>query len=202
MYIDVGNGNRVPMCFECADDEPCAVRRGRAKTVSGPRQVDPAPAMAPKVEEKQMTVRSGRRPGQRIADEIKDQIRAASTDVTNVELARKFGISDVSVCVIRKQSAVSRKRGRRPTTATAVAERQRGNSIALAANVRPIEVDPQRPGSADALIRALDGQGKSGGGDRFTVSLELTRADVHRMVDSMTTEQLAELVQRRIGAAK
>lgn len=95
---------RAPYYSAAAAHKPAALYAGRAV----PDALVAARKSVVKVKEevKTVTVKSGRKGGSksRIPDEIRREIQAADRDVSHSELARKYGISDVSVYKIRREA--------------------------------------------------------------------------------------------------
>lgn len=78
-----------PLCWECDAGEPC-----RAKTQPAPA---PIQVVKPTQEKKQMT---------KISDEVKAKILAADPSVSNLALAKQFGVSDGGVLYIRRRAGI------------------------------------------------------------------------------------------------
>ena len=65
--------------------------------------------------------------------------------------------------------------------------------------VRAIEVNAKRPGSAAALIRALDAT--NGAGERIRVELDLTYGEIGRILAGLSGEQKRAFAQAGLCAA-
>jgi hypothetical protein len=120
-----------PACKLCADREAafagCDKVPLRREAQSAPQPLPepkgvpqreetatPAPVVEPANQEAIMAVKSSHRG--RIPDSVKVAIRNAAADVTHAELARQYGISDVSVLKIRRGGSGPKAREKKTAT--------------------------------------------------------------------------------------
>lgn len=167
--------------------------------ISGPRRIKDVPRKTqtafiraghmqsqqrPEEAEKAMTVTSGRKQGERVPDETKKKILAEPAQASHADLARKYGVSDVTVRKIRLKGGV------KPYVAV---QRRR------TAPQRSITIDPRAHGTAAALLGALD----RGSAPTATVKIafELNAAEAERLIGSLTGEQKNAFLSAGIRAA-
>jgi len=83
----------VPLCWACDAGEPCPIRGVVCK---------PTEATAPeaKTADKQP---AKRRKGQHLSNELKVAIRSEPRSISHNKVARKYGVSDMTVRNLRKQ---------------------------------------------------------------------------------------------------
>lgn len=95
-----------PICWACDAGEPCQGKRKAAPSPAQPQPTtSPSPTVNKPVEDKSVKAK-------RIPDEIKTAILAAAPTVSNMDLARKYDISNATVCTLRKRAGIVLVRGK------------------------------------------------------------------------------------------
>ncbi len=124
-----------PICWACDAGEPC---KGKLRPQPSVPQPQPSPQPAPSVQEKPMRIKSTHDNATRISDEIRAAIIAADPSVKHAHLARKYGISDVSVFTIRKAAGIFLAKGPRskpgPKPATPTVKTYSAEKVSAAKN--------------------------------------------------------------------
>jgi len=100
-----------PICWACDANEPCEAKKRAAKAAQLAEQ-HPQPKEtwqedAGRIQEAIVGIKSTRVARTRISGEIREAILAADPSIPHAELARKYGISDVSVYTIRRAGGIS-----------------------------------------------------------------------------------------------
>jgi len=83
-------------------------------SLCNPPSANPTPEP---LKENTMTIVSGRTQGTRISEEIRQSILAESPSVSHADLARKYGITDVSVGAIRRAAGIKKIKAEKPAKA-------------------------------------------------------------------------------------
>jgi hypothetical protein len=170
-------------------DEPV---RLPALASMGAEMLDEIEPEKPATKEETMTVKSGRRQGTRISEETKQMIREAPDGMSYAELAREFGVTDVTVRLLRigAGKAAPTVRAKRPV-------KPKANKAAI----QRIEVDTRAPGTAAALLGALDRRDGPKDGDRIALAFELTPAELQAVIAGLSPAQLGAMAQAGLRAA-
>ncbi len=147
-YADLYADND-PICWACDANEPC---KGKLRALSSPSQPQPSPQPAP-VQEKPMGISSTHPRTHRISDEIKAAIVAAAPTVSNADLARKYGISDATVCQLRKKAGIVRVKRQRSVAAPkhATSEVKKSSAAKIPAAASPLPTHAPSPTVTVAL---------------------------------------------------
>jgi len=158
----------------------------------GAEMLDEIEPEKPATKEETMTVKSGRRQGTRISEETKQMIREAPDGMSYAELAREFGVTDVTVRLLRLGAgkAAPTVRAKRPV-------KPKANKAAI----QRIEVDTRAPGTAAALLGALDRRDAPKDGDRIALAFELTPAELQAVIAGLSPAQLGAMAQAGLRAA-
>jgi transposase-like protein len=144
------------VCWECDAGEPCKGKRA-PQPPPAYRAVPTRPFAAP-VEEKTVTIHSSKKSTKRIPDDIRAAIISADPSISHSDLARKHGISDVTVFLIRKKAGISLVKGKRAAKPAKAAKPERRLKVATIGKREigkltvKIEIDEN---GADALWRAF-----------------------------------------------
>lgn len=181
-----------PICWACDAGEPCKgklVGATRSHAKPSPPQPQPSPQPAP-VQEKPMGIKSTHGRTTRISDEIRAAIITADPSVKHADLARKYGISDVSVFTIRKAAGIvlvkgpHAKRGPNPGLARAA----KAFAVAVSA---PKQAAPKAP-------RVLES-------DTFVVTLNLTLGELDAIFSKLPPDvkvvAISAALQAKAGVA-
>ena len=141
-YADL-YADKDPICWACDAGEPCKAKAVAAATAHNrlPPQPQPSPQPAPSVQEKPMGIASTHHRTTRISDEVRAAIIAADPSVKHAELARKHGISDVSVFTIRKAAGIVRAKAPRSKTAPKAARSTDGFMESNANKIQAVLTD-------------------------------------------------------------
>ena len=115
-----------PICWACDAGEPC---KAKLQPKYSPPQPQPAAQPAPSVQEKPMGIASTRNSKSRISGEVKAAILAEAPTVSNTDLARKYGISDPTVCQWRKAAGIVLVKGPRSPKAAASAAVKKSSAV-------------------------------------------------------------------------
>jgi len=131
------------VCWECDAGEMCRSKIAAIAANVARVKVDNYQARTAAAKEERVSVESERkgRRNEPISEEVRTAILAADPSVPHAELARQFGVSDVSIFTIRKRAGI--KLAKAPKT--------------KAANTKPIRAKPAKkhgrpPGLAHAII--------------------------------------------------
>ena len=154
----------------------------------------PLPVMKLK-EEKAMPVGKF---GHKTPDEIRAKVLAEPLNLSATEVGKKYGLSCSSVWLMRKQAGlkgtarVGVHKSAAVKRAKAVEPRKTGQMI-------PVEIDPQRPGTASSLMGALAKIDQAN--EKITVSMEVTQAEIVRFVAGLTNDQRTAFMNAGVRAA-
>jgi hypothetical protein len=155
--------------------------RMSAHAVMGPEMLDELAEAGGRVEEAMPR-------GVKIAEDVREKIVAEPASLGHADVAAKYGIPVTTVHGIRWRAGVVCKRGRRSAKA--------GLS---SGPVQRVEIDPQRPGTAAALMRATDKV--DAGQMRVKVELELSQAEIDRVLDRLGPGQRIAFLSAGLRAA-
>lgn len=111
----------TPICWHCDAGEPCP----------GPQVAAP---IQPKMETQPMPLKGQKLP--RISEETKAAIIAADPNISNIALAKQYGVSDATVWLIRKKAGIK---------STATARRGRGRQADANATPAAAQHPQQKP---------------------------------------------------------
>lgn len=147
------------ICWECDAGEPC-----KGKRIQQPAQpVEPISPAAP-AEREEISMSSNKQ-GQKISEETRSAILGESASISHADLARKYGISDVSVRKIRIDGGVHAPRHSTAAKPAIAAPKTQPTPIAPRPAAKPsgtvtvaIDIDAQR---ADAFWTKLSAEEKS-----------------------------------------
>lgn len=128
---------------------------------------------------------------------LNEKILTDSATMTVTALCAKYNVPRWRVYDTRYRA---KKAGRPPGAAVPELVENRGRRRGAASGkslVRPVEIDPQRPGTAASLLAALDKRD-----DRETrIALGFTLDEIARLVDRMTPAQQTEFLAAGLRAA-
>lgn len=129
----------------------------------------------------------------KISEETRAQILAEPTSMSNGAVGKKYGIAEGTVWYIRNKAGIrsTAKPGIQTGAATEPKKAKALKPAALTTKPRMpgrlVEIDPERPGTASALIGALAKIDQAN--ERVKVEMELTRAELAKIVGGLTEEQ-------------
>lgn len=138
----------------------------------------------------------------RIPDEIKVKILAEPVTESNGAVGRKYGVQEGTVWYIRKQAGIrSAAKMGRPSAGMAAKPVAPARNAAKAPRgaMIPVEIDPQRPGTAAALLGALERI--EHGGERYAIQLNLSGAEIVEVICGLSAAQRAAFFSAGLRAA-
>jgi hypothetical protein len=170
----------VPICLECDAGEPCkGTKKLNATTCNTMQQAAASNEVAKhEAEEEPVTIVSGRKRGKRIPDDVRAQIMAEPDSISHVAVARKYGVTDVTVGVIRgRKGRVTRKTAAPSPVKTA-----------KAATTKVVKIQPPQVKISTPVI------------GKISISAEVSEAGANAWWQSLTLEQKAATIQMRMLA--
>lgn len=148
-----------------------------------------------------------------LTEERKREIVEASDTMESQEVARRFGVGESTVSNLRSEAGRppkprggarakawrESKAAAQTATAAAVVTVTGISSVRLGAPEapRPVEIDPQRPGTMDALLGAQERQDARA----ETLTVQLTREQVAEIVRGLTPAQMSAMIAAGLPAA-